>query len=314
MLALTVLTTACGGRESAPPTVDFTEPATVAPTATDSAPTFEDREFSVDQQFWHSGFRVELGEGQIFAEENQRPGEIRYFVSIAAQFENLGPNETFFDSAVALVANGNSYPTLFKLVFPRVPAGLSSEGELIFEVDPDFSLESAQLVVGSGDENRALIPLGAQGGRLDTLAPSEPAVSGSLSLELIDLRITSAELRADRQMNYSEVEDGKLALTLYFDATSRRGGNWSVRARDFALILPSGNAAVLDGSELGSLLGSAAGRDTTGLYVRFLIDDPPEGSYTLRFTPGSWFISDDGVTEATFSFSLEDRIRGSSQR
>jgi hypothetical protein len=155
--------------------------------------------------------------------------------------------------------------------------------------------------------------LGADGGPTDTLAPSEPGITGSLSLELIDLRFTGAELRADRIEDYTEVEQRKLALTLYFDATSRNSGNWCIQPQDFALILPTGSAVSVDEYQLASLPGSEAGLDTTGLYVSFLIDDPPEGSYTLRFTPGSWFIPENGATEASFDFTQQDRIRGSSR-
>jgi hypothetical protein len=31
----------------------------------------------------------------------------------------------------------------------------------------------------------------------------------------------------------------------------------------------------------------------------------PAGSYTLRFTPGTWFVGEDNVIEATFDFSIE---------
>lgn len=81
-----------------------------------------------------------------------------------------------------------------------------------------------------------------------------------------------------------------------------------------ALMVDGNSSAIAAaGSGLGSLPGSDAGLDTSGLYVRFLIDDPPDGSYTLRFTPGSWFIPENGATEATFDFTLQDRIRGSSR-
>ncbi len=39
--------------------------------------------------------------------------------------------------------------------------------------------------------------------------------------------------------------------------------------------------------------------------MRFLVDGVPAGDYTLRLTPGSWFIGGDGVTEATFDFSIK---------
>lgn len=95
-----------------------------------------------------------------------------------------------------------------------------------------------------------------------------------------------------------------MSLTLTFDALSRRGGNWQLFATDFALIKPDGTAIAPDSIEIGSLPGSDEGVTTADRYVQLFVDDMPAGDYTLRLTPGSWFIGDDGVTEATFEFSL----------
>lgn len=308
LLACSLLIVACGGGESEPTSAPAEEPEVAQPTvetASDSEEPFEPQQFSVNQEFWHSGFRVELSEGNYFTEENALTGVIRYFVSITASFENLGDDQTFFYADTAIVWDGNSAPHLLSSDFPDVPSGLASKGELIFEVDENFDSTSAQLIIGSGDQNRAQVPLGPAGGELIALEPTEPPISGSISLELIDLTFHSAELRADRLASYTEVEEGKLALTLYFDATSRRQGNWNIFDQDFALILPSGSAVGTDWSQLASLPGSESGTVTTDLYVRFLVDNPPSGEYTLRFTIGSWFVGEDGVAEGTFDFVIE---------
>lgn len=105
-------------------------------------------------------------------------------------------------------------------------------------------------------------------------------------------------------MNYSEVGEGQIALTLNFDVTSRREGNWSIFADNFALIGPDGTAVAADGSLLHNLPGSESGTTTPDHYVRFLVDDPPSGDYTLRFTPGDALVGDDGVSEDAFEFTL----------
>jgi hypothetical protein len=186
-----------------------------------------------------------------------------------------------------------------------VPASLSAPGEFLFIVEPGFDPTTALLLVGRPEENRAQIPLGSDAGELVSLEPSEPAVAGTISLQLIDLHITGAELRADRPVTYSQVEAGKWALTLFIDATSRASGNWSVLPQNFTLTLPSGSTVAPDGTDLGSLPGTDDGVDSSGLYVRFLVDDPAEGAYTLRFTPGTWFIGDDEVSEGSLAFTLE---------
>jgi hypothetical protein len=124
-------------------------------------------------------------------------------------------------------------------------------------------------------------------------------------MELIDLTFNSGEIRADIPNSYSQVEAGSRGLTLSFDATSRKGGNWNILPQDFALILPGGSAVGVDGSKLASLPGSDVGVDTPGLSVRFLVDEMPTGDYILRFAPGNWFVGEDNVTEATFEFSIE---------
>ncbi len=304
------LLAACGGDDvfEAPTDGATTAPAGDSPTDTGdpSGDLPEDQEFSVNGEFWHIGFHVELGDGTLSTvEEGFLSNELKYLLSIDAAFENLGTSEIFFDSDLVIVTPGDSYSLRGDSDLPDVPGGLSSSGSFVFEVDEGFDPESAYLLVGSADENQARVPLGAQGGELVDLAPSEPAVPDNISLELIDLTFTSAELRADVLWNHTEVEAGKLALQLNFDATSRNPGSWNVFASNFALILPSGSGIGVDRSELDSLSGSDAGIDTTDLFVTFLVTEPVAGEYTLRFTPGSWFVGEDGVDEATVTFDLD---------
>jgi hypothetical protein len=308
MLVAAMLSAACGGGEDGgtPTPGDGTPtPGEATPTPTDTGADPGDQEFAVNQEFWHAGFHVTLGNGDISTRETL-DGRTLHFVSIDATFENLGPDETSFFSPVSLVQDGTAFiPSGDNTDIPRVPSGLSSDGTLVYLVEEDFDADRAQLVVGSGEENQALVPLGPQGGDLVTLEPSEPPISGSISMELIDLTFTSAELRADIPASYREIEAGRLGLTINFDATSRSSGNWRINAQNLALTLPSGSSVGADGAELPGLPGSDAGTDTPGLFVRFLVDDMPAGDYTLRFTPGDWFVGDDGVTEATFDFTLE---------
>jgi hypothetical protein len=269
-----------------------------------TATVFQTQNFSIDKEFWHSGFHVRLGDATLAAEEDEFSDEMVLMLEIEASFENLGPEQQRFASTVVLNGGGETYNPGGDSDIPSTPGGLSSEGTLVFEVEEGFDADSAYLLVGSGEETKARAPLGAQGGEAVSLEPSEPAVSGELTMQLIGLSFTAAELRADIPVNYSEVEDGKLALTLTFDATSRKSGNWNINPQDFALILPSGSAVGVDGADLASLPGNASGVDTPDLYVRFLIDDEPAGEYTLRFTPGSWWLSDGGPEEARFTFNL----------
>ncbi|MDH3307086.1 MAG: hypothetical protein OEO77_06170, partial [Acidimicrobiia bacterium] len=197
----------------------------------------------------------------------------------------------------------NSYPYTQTTEIPDVPGGLKSQATFTFLIDDGFTLAGAELILGDPTQNQARVSLDGTTGAV-RLEPTEPPVSGMLTMELIDLAFTRATVRYDLPDRHREVQQGKQALTLYFDAVSRKGGNWQVFATDFALILPDGTAIGPEAIDIGSLPGSAAGVATPDRYVQFLVDEDPGGDYTLRLTPGTWFIGDDGVTEATFEFSL----------
>ena len=259
--------------------------------------------FSVDQEFWHSGFHITILDGETFSRETLAGRVIRY-VSINATFENLGPNETRFSPEISLVQDGIAAIPADDDI-PPVPSGLASSGVLAYIVEENFDVDSAQLIVDSNEVNQAIVPLSPQAGDLVSLEPADVPISGSISMELIDLTFNSGEIRADVPNSHREIEAGSRGLTLSFDATSRKSGTWNILPQDFALILPGGSAVGVDGSKLASLPGSDVGVDTPGLSVRFLVDEMPAGSYTLRFTPGTWFVGEDNVTEATFDFSIE---------
>lgn len=260
--------------------------------------------YPVNRTFWHQGFKVEIGDAIYAGTEPDIFGDQVVTLTLEATFTNEGDDNWSLRSDLVLVTPGRTINPLFGGI-PNVPGGVDVSGEISFRVDKDFDISTAYLLVGSGDEHQARVPLGANAGELIALEPSEPPVSGAINLTLIDMTFTGATLRYDDPVNHREVEDGKLALTLYFDATSRRSGNWSLFPQDFTLELPGGANLGVDGALLPSLQGSGAGIDTQGLYVRFLVDDPPTGSYTLRWSgQNAWYAMGD-PNPATFDFELE---------
>jgi hypothetical protein len=297
LLPVLLVVTACGGEDPVDQAIE--EPG--AP----EGPAAEAQVLPVGQTFWHSGFQVEVLQANLSAVEENAFGQPSRQVTVDARFTNEGPDPRSFPAEFALVAGGSSYPGLGASL-ATVPSGLTSDGAFAFPVDVDIDMNAAYLLVGRGGEAQASVPIGPGGGQLIALAPQEVPVAGDLSLELIDLHITSADLRADVPATYTQVEQGKWALRLHFDVTSRKSGNWTIRVDDFALVLPSGSAVAAVGSDLSTLAGSDDGLATDGLYVRFLVDDPPAGEYTLRFTTPRWFRASgsDAETEGTFTFTL----------
>jgi hypothetical protein len=309
LVAVVVLLAGCGGGvvEDALGLPDAGVVTTATSRSDDSggsAGAIEDQTFTVGQHFWHSGFRVDVLDGAITTTEDQLSNRVTRVLSLTAALENTGLDTGFFGPPLTVVTATNSYPASLLSDVPDVPGGLKGQASFDFKIDEGFDLASAELVVGDSRDNQARVPLSG-GGESVRLEPRNLAIAGTMTMELIDLSFTSAALRYDIPDRHRQVEVGKLALTLNFDALSRKGGNWQLFAADFALILPDGTAIAPDAIEIGSLPGSDAGVSTQDRYLQFLVDEGAAGDYTLRLTPGSWFIGEDGVTEATFSFAIE---------
>jgi hypothetical protein len=295
LLLVLSATGACGGGGG--------DPDPSGDPASGDGPPPQAQTVAVGSTFWHSGFEIEVVEATLTAPEEGFFGRISRTLTVPARFTNQGEGQTSFSAEIAAVTGGNAFPSC-GTGLPQVPSGLTSDGEFCFLVPEDFDLLSSFLLVGRGTENQARVPLGPAGGDLVALAPHEAPLDGEISLELIDLTFTMVQLRADVPHSYSEVEQGRRSLWLHFDVTSRRSGNWTVRPDDFALILPGGSAAAAAGSQLVTLPGTDDGLVTEDLFVRFIVNDPVAGGYTLRFTAPSWFVDGGGATEGTFDFTL----------
>ncbi len=316
IVALAAVLAGCGGGDDDAGGTD--EPSVTqapsAPGATDApinqggggggvADAVEPQVFDVGEFFFHSGFRVEVVGGELWFEENEFSGAVTNFLKITMLQENLSAETDSFRPQPTITTPTNSYGTTQGRDVPDVPSGLASQATYTYRIDPDFDLATAEIVIGTADVSRAIVPLSG-GGETVRLEPTELAVSGTLSMELLDLVFTGGEVRYDIVPIRTQVEAGKQALTLYFDVVSRKGGNWQIFAADLALIGPDGSALGADAIEIGALAGSDEGITTTDRSVRFIVDEMPSGDFVLRLTPGSWFIGDDGVTEATFEFSI----------
>lgn len=307
--SVALVAAACGGGDSTDTTGPGNAAVTTAPSGTSGGTAtppdeFKTQTFTVDHTVWHSGFKIDVLGGELSRDENALSGRVTYSLTLNMSYENLGPFDTFFDAQMAVAADGDSF-VYDNFGGDNVASGLASKAEVTFRVEAEFDPSGAQLIIGSGDQARATVPLGPGGGELVTLEPTDVAVAGSLSMELIDLEFTGGDLRYDVPADYRQVEEGELALTLSFDATSRNNGNWSIFADNFALVLSDGTAIGADGADLENLAGSDSGTVTSDMAIRFLVDDPASGEYSLRFTPGNWFVGEDGVTEATLDFTLD---------
>ena len=310
LLPVLALVAGCGGGSDFTGDGDVpqgTSGVTVAPApGNDTAPvtpTIEPQSFDVGQEAWHSGFHISFGEGLFTGEADIFSNEVDYWVELDVNIENLRDQDwSMYNDQFALVADGNATAPRGDSELPNVPSGLASNGTLVFTVDPSFDPATSMIIIGTADEARAEVPLG--GGEAITLEPSTAPLSGGIELELLDLVFNMADFQYDNPGLFSNVEAGKIALILHFDALSRNSGNWQVFADDFALTLPDGNSVTPTGAELVPLPGSDEGTETAGLSVTYAVPDPPTGDYALRLTVGDWFVGENGVNEATYEFSL----------
>lgn len=309
-----VLLAACSGGDDDGDDGEATATPSAAPTDTgddggdddggEPTPGAFEEVYPINETFWHQAFMIEIGDAVYEGTEPDFFGEQEFRLTLEATFTNEGPEQSFLDSSVVLVTPDDTYNARFG-TFPSVPGGgLSESGTFEFSVDDQFEIDDAYLLVGSGDEQQARVPLGPGGGELVSLEPSEGPLTGALSISLLDLDFTSWELRADYPSSHTQVEAGKLALTLHFDATSRRTGNWTVFATEFSLMLPDGTAVAVDGYDLPGLPGSDVGLVTEDLYLRFLVDDPADGSYVLQYNPSEFWLEDGDPTEVTLEFDI----------
>jgi hypothetical protein len=271
---------ACGGGGDADPTATVPEEEEPTEEPTSEA---EDGSVQVDQAFWHSGWKVTLGEATVAT------GDFgARTVMIEATFENLGADTATFDSQLTLTSGANSYTeTALEQELPRVPGELSGRGVFAIEVDEEFTFQDATLIIGNPANNQAVVPLGPEGDELVTLEPREIAVTGDVTAGAVRVTVERAELRADLPDRHSIMEEGKLALTVYFSVTPSAGiqiGQGVFQDPNVALKLPDGTAVAVrsDGvSGVNELLQGKEGTTISGLSVRFEVNEPAEGQYAF---------------------------------
>jgi len=92
LLGAALLLGACGGGSDDENTPTAERPASTATAAEEETPAASEETIDVDQTFWHAGWKVTLGEATFSGEGTSRS------VAIEAEFENLGDDESTFDS------------------------------------------------------------------------------------------------------------------------------------------------------------------------------------------------------------------------
>lgn len=315
VLALTLVVTGCGGDDADPePTAAATtaaattEPSPV-PSPSGSPPVAADDldglEFTIDESFWHSGYKVTLDSGSVEAERDTFDEVTGHTLTVAGTFENLGEDTFWFGPDLVIVQPDATYEGSNLGDVPEAAGGLSVAGELTFAVDEAFDPDQAVLVVGTADQAQAEVPLQPAAGDLVDLPPMEADVQGTMSVDPLDVEVVAAERRWDIPVDHDQAPAGEQALTLDLTVTSRKTGNWGLPDGSFVLVTPDGTSLPVDGSDMGgSLAGSEAGTDHEDLYLRFLVPEDASGQYALRMDPPEYWFADEPA-EAELAFTLE---------
>lgn len=299
MVALSLVVAACGNGD----TQETRRPRDTAPITTTNPPPFDGTVLQVPHEFWHSGFHVELTRAEVSTSRTMWTSVTSYWLTLWGDFENQGGDVASFDPEMAIVGSGVSYSKR-RGTPPRILPESSARGYISFLIPEDLDLESVELVIGKADESQARIPLSPRGTAV-SLAPADVPIRGQLATELIDLDFTGASLRYDVPDLHRQLEMGMRALTLNFDVTSRIAADGRISSDDITLVLPDGSIIVPTVAELGQVTGGDdGGAVTPDRFVSFVVDEMPTGDFTLRLALDDRFVSEDGITEATFDFGL----------
>ena len=269
-----VALSACGG--GGDDDASTTSAAPVDDTTTSTARSEPDG-VEIGATVWFAGFELTFGSATY------EPA--RRTVTIETAFENTGASSANVDASFLLDSSGQSYELdRFGSERPSVPGGRTGSGSLAFTVVGPFSFDDAVLTVGSPAVQQASVPLGSEG-ELVTLEPRSLEITGSATAGQLSVDVHGGELRADVPETHRQTEAGTLALTIDLDITNSGtgGGGYAFGPDNLALTRPDGATIAEDDGPI-ELLGHQV--TLPDQQVRFVVEDPTEGTYVLLIREG----------------------------
>lgn len=245
--------------------------------ATTTAPAPESVEIALDQTVNVGDFGVSFSMATIAVDEFDT-----VTVEIEAEAENNGaePRTPLSNVRELTLEVGSEFLTDVQQDFDTVPSGRSAAGSMTFstfgqEIDP-AAFEDAVLVIGSAEENQAMVPFGSEGEAVD-LADVPADLTGSLTAAGSDITFTSAVVSYSQDDRLMAADTAALIVEIELAANAESDGageNWN--GPDFTLSMPDGNAIVGDG-----LNAAIYPDDVQDHQLVFEIATPVEGSYEL---------------------------------
>lgn len=249
----------------------------------------------LDAEFWYGGFRVELAEAELVYEEEW--DEVVAQLVVHGMFENLTDDTAgqfhYEIDEMILHWDGDQAIAGRDSELEDVPAGGTNRGRFAFEVPLEFELDGAVLHAGSPAKQHAIIPLDGEG-EVVTLEPAELDITGTGSVEGVEVEVTGAELRAFCHRYDRQLDAGDLSLAVTYDV-GYEGERRSIHVGSdlFVLETPDGRSLT---PEMGPNLAFTQGEWEYDEIVSFIVADPPEGDYILTIVEGD--------EEVTFEFTI----------
>jgi hypothetical protein len=256
---------------------------------------------TIDQTFWHSGYKVTLGDAVVTPTNESCP---EGYVLIDAEVYNIGTNAGTFDSRMILASGEHDYVSSWSdSDIPSVEGQRTGTGTLGFVIDRDFALDQATLLVGEAGEQNAIIPIGSDSPEsLVTLEPLVLDVPAPIVVGTLGMTFTDVHFNAHYSPNHSEFDDEHLALWFVYDAVfDGQRTSVSPGKENFFLDLPNGTTLSAQ-SAFGEFF-SSAGETATDLDILFEVPTPITGTYTLRID-GAWS-ADSGRVESSVTFVVD---------
>lgn len=294
-IAMAVAVAGCGGSDPGPEAATGGAPhspsssavSTASPSLSGVAHTAtEPMTKDVRRHVYYAGYKITVGKLTYTppdADDVLASGK----VELAVSFDNLGTTNGEIDSMAMPMdlASGNHHYRSSLLDPITVPGEAEQDATLTFDVDDEFSLDTATLTFGDAASAQSVMPLGDPGSPADN-APQPVTVDSSVTAKPVTVTFTGAKVLAALPDNHQQAAKDKRYLLLDYSATAPAGAKDStvVSYDSFTLTEPDGTTQ--QGYDLADSYATAVTVEPGGskkAFVVFTIDAPTKGHYMVTF-------------------------------
>lgn len=251
------------------PAPDVTETTEAGQVLSDSS--------EVNSSFYYAEYKVTLGKTHVLTDKNNPQ---RGVFEIAFTCQNLTDRDGYCPSQGTIESNKKFYDG--SADESGVPGKQTLESVFKFNVDDKFSLANAVLRIGDAAHHQAVIPLCPTGSSPTTvlLDPVVLPISTSVSGGGVTVTVTKAVVRADFPV-HRERDKKKLTLDLTTNLDADPTWYGWLGGQSLTLVRPDGNTSAAEDWTWGGAYVQNPIHEKDQV-LRFEIDNPPAGAYTLQ--------------------------------